>query len=46
LADGRDLLLNIIPKNEEDWRPSMNLSDLIKRIPLFIADVIKNPEST
>ena len=41
LADGRDLLLNIIPREEEDWRPSMNLSDLIKRIPQFITDVIK-----
>jgi len=25
LADGRDLLLHIIPKGDEDWRPSMNL---------------------
>jgi ubiquitin-protein ligase len=31
LADGRDLLLNILPHaGIENWRPSMNLSELIK----------------
>lgn len=39
LADGRDLLTHIIPKTEEDWRPSMNLQDLILRIPEFIVSV-------
>ena len=29
LADGRDLLLHIIPKDAEEWRPSMNLYELI-----------------
>ena len=41
LADGRDLLLHIIPKDEEDWRPSMNLYELIQHIPEFIADQVK-----
>jgi ubiquitin-protein ligase len=25
LADGRDLLLHLLPHSEEDWKPSMNL---------------------
>ena len=52
LADGRDLLYHIIPKeskkeekkaheemgesNEAEWRPSMNLYELIQYIPDFI----------
>jgi hypothetical protein len=41
LADGRDLLLHIIPKDEDDWRPSMNLYELIQHIPDFIAEQVK-----
>lgn len=62
LADGRDLLYEIIPKtpvkkaeeqkehefediSEEanavaEWRPSMNLFDLIKSIPSFITKLV------
>jgi hypothetical protein len=40
--------MHIIPKNEEDWRPSMNLQDLILRLPDFITEVVtknaKGPE--
>ena len=69
MADGRDLLYEIIPKtpvkkeeerkesefediSEElgvaEWRPSMNLFDLIKSIPHFITklcDEMNNPKS-
>lgn len=41
MADGRDLLLHIIPKKEEDWRPSMSLFDIIQGIPAFISEQIK-----
>ena len=68
MADGRDLLYEIIPKtpvkkeeerkesefediSEElgvaEWRPSMNLFDLIKSIPHFITklcDEMNNPK--
>ena len=41
LADGRDLLQEVINKGEEDWRPSMKLQDLITNIPKFIALAVK-----
>lgn len=41
LADGRDLLVHIIPKKDEDWRPSMTLIDIIQHIPTFIAEQLK-----
>ena len=41
MADGRDLLLHIISKDEEDWRPSMNLYELIQLIPEFVAETAK-----
>jgi hypothetical protein len=44
MSDGRDLLMNIIPKDEADWRPSMNLYELIQRIPDFIAEKLKPVE--
>ena len=46
LADGRDLLYQIIPKSKEseeeegEWKPSMNLYELIQYIPEFISDVL------
>mmetsp|Transcript_37625 Transcript_37625/g.57656 ORF Transcript_37625/g.57656 Transcript_37625/m.57656 type:complete len:98 (+) Transcript_37625:267-560(+) len=55
LADGRDLLYEIIPKKEEEkkeeeeghlnfeageWRPSMNLYELIQCIPEFIENTL------
>jgi ubiquitin-protein ligase len=41
LADGRDLLDQILPHcGNDSWRPSMNLSELIKQIPSFIHDVV------
>jgi ubiquitin-protein ligase len=30
LADGRDLLLHILPELKTEWMPSMNLCELIK----------------
>lgn len=29
LADGRDLLQHILPADQNEWRPSMNLYELI-----------------
>jgi len=41
LADGRDLLAHILPHIGTDmWRPSTNLSELIKQIPSFIHEVV------
>lgn len=41
LADGRDLLQNILPHvGNDSWRPSMNLSELIKQIPTFVHEVV------
>lgn len=36
LADGRDLLSHILPADQNEWRPSMNLYELIQQIPNFI----------
>jgi hypothetical protein len=36
--------MHIIPKEEEDWRPSMNLYDLIQKIPFFITEVVKKQD--
>ncbi len=36
LADGRDLLLQVLPHKKTEWMPSMNLCELIKQIPAFI----------
>jgi len=41
IADGRDILYHLMNENETDWRPSMNLQELIQRIPAFIGSVIK-----
>jgi len=49
LADGRDLLYQIIPEkmdaeddnNEGEWLPSMSLYELIQYIPDFISDVLR-----
>ena len=41
LADGRDLLTHLLPKGETEWRPSMNLYELINQIPIFIQEVIE-----
>ena len=41
IADGRDLLQNILPHvGNDSWRPSMNLSELIKQIPTFVHEVV------
>ena len=41
MADGRDLLNHLLPDGQTEWRPSMNLYDLIMRIPQFIEQAIK-----
>jgi hypothetical protein len=33
--------MDLISKEEEDWRPSMSLSQLIQQIPGFVADMIR-----
>jgi ubiquitin-protein ligase len=40
LADGRDLLQHILPSDQNEWRPSMNLYELIQQIPNFIQEVV------
>lgn len=40
LADGRDLLAHILPPEQNEWRPSMNLYELIQQIPNFIQETI------
>ena len=41
LADGRDLLRELLPGDQGEWRPSMNLYEIIQQIPVFISDTIK-----
>ena len=45
LADGRDLLTHILPKNQKEWMPSMNLSDLIQQIPEFVRRCMESKPS-
>ena len=40
LADGRDLLVHLLPEGESEWRPSMNLYELIMQIPVLIEQAI------
>jgi len=45
LADGRDLLYEIIPKQkdeEAEWKPSTSLYELIQHIPDFVSEVLLN----
>ena len=41
LADGRDLLRHLLPNDQTEWRPSMNLFDVILRIPVFLSETIQ-----
>ena len=41
LADGRDLLRCLLPEEQNEWRPSMNLFDLILQIPRFLERIIQ-----
>lgn len=45
LHDGRDLLQHILPGEQTEWRPSMNLKDLIEAIPKFIVQAITKPRT-
>lgn len=40
LSDGRDLLGQILPADQNEWRPSMNLYELIQQIPEFIRETL------
>lgn len=42
LADGRDLLTCLLPQEQREWRPSMNLFEIIQQIPVFISHTIQN----
>ena len=41
IADGRDLLRHLLPNGQTEWRPSMNLFDVIQLIPNFISQTIE-----
>jgi len=41
VADGRDLLAHFLPGDQREWRPSMNLFEIIQQIPDFISDVLE-----
>ena len=41
LADGRDLLNHLLPGDQKEWRPSMNLFEIIQQIPVFISSIIE-----
>jgi len=45
LADGRDLVVNLLPEGETEWKPSMKLYDLIMKLPDFISETIEKDES-
>lgn len=40
LADGRDILRQLLPNEQTEWRPSMNLYEIIQQIPVFISSTI------
>jgi len=40
LADGRDLLLHVLPDKKSEWMPSMNLCEIIKQIPEFVRSTL------
>lgn len=44
LADGRDLLRHLLPGGQTEWRPSMNLFEVIQQIPYFLNEVLKLAE--
>jgi len=45
LADGRDLLNHLLPGEQHEWRPSMNLFEIIQQIPVFVSRVIERGAS-
>lgn len=40
IYDGRDLLKHLLPGGQTEWRPSMNLFEVIQQIPEFLTDTI------
>ena len=40
MADGRDLLNHLLPQEQREWRPSMNLFEIIQQIPVFLSHII------
>lgn len=40
LYDGRDLLRHLLPDSQTEWRPSMNLFEVIQQIPKFLSETI------
>lgn len=41
LADGRDILAHLLPEDQPEWRPSMNLKEIIEQIPIFVSNLIQ-----
>ena len=46
LADGRDLLSELLPEDAVEWRPSLNLYDLIMKLPKLIEKTTKLEKSS
>lgn len=44
LYDGRDLLRHLLPNGQTEWRPSMNLFEVIQQIPAFLSETIKKTQ--
>ena len=45
LYDGRDLLRHLLPGGQTEWRPSMNLFEVIQQIPGFLSEAISLSEA-
>jgi ubiquitin-protein ligase len=46
LADGRDLLAHLLPGDQREWRPSMNLYEIIQQIPVFVSSIIEKDKQS
>jgi hypothetical protein len=44
LADGRDLLLYVLPGGKTEWQPSITLFEIIQEFPNFIRSVIQQKD--
>jgi hypothetical protein len=44
LADGRDLLLHVLPGGKTEWQPSITLFEIIQEFPNFIRSFIQQKD--
>ena len=45
LADGRDLLLHVLPDGHKEWLPSLSIQQVITQIPKFVKEYLNQKPS-